>query len=67
MSSKAWRRFHGCLVIFWLVLWGAGWVFGWLSSVTFVSHLSAVALVLASLSSWQAARVEVNQEEEEKK
>lgn len=57
------RRIHGVLTLFWLVLWGAAWVFGWLSSVTFVSHLSAVALVLGSWSSWQSARVEVKQEE----
>lgn len=56
------RRVHGCLTVFWLVLWAAAWVFGWLSSVTFVSHLSAIALVLGSWSSWQAARVEVNQD-----
>lgn len=39
-------------------------MFGWLASVVFVSHLSAAALVLGSMSSWQAARVEVRQDEE---
>jgi len=58
------RKVHGFLTVFWLALWLAAWLFGWLSSVTFVSHLSAVALVLGSLSSWQAARVEVKQEQE---
>jgi hypothetical protein len=58
------RRVHGYLTIFWVGLWIAAFVFGWLSSVTFVSHLSAVALILGSWSSWQAARVEVRQEEE---
>jgi len=49
---------HGGFVIFWIVLWIVASIFGWLASVTFVSHLSVVALVLASLASWQAARGE---------
>lgn len=57
------RRIHGCLTIFWLVLWAAAAIFGWLDSVSFVSHLSAIALVLGSWSSWQATRVEVKQDE----
>lgn len=55
------RRTHGLLTVFWVVLWIAAWAFDWLGSVTFVSHLSAVALILGSWSSWQAARVEVKQ------
>lgn len=55
---------HGWLVVFWLALWIVGFTFGWLDSVAFVSHLSAAALVLGSFSSWQAARVEVKQDEE---
>jgi hypothetical protein len=39
-------------------------IFHWLNSVAFVSHLSAVALILGSWSSWQSARVEVKQDEE---
>lgn len=65
MSAKALRRIHGCLVIFWILLWIAAAIFGWLNSVAFVSHLSAAALVLGSWSSWQAARVEVKQDNEE--
>jgi hypothetical protein len=59
------RRTHGFLTVFWVGLWIAAWLFGWLDSVTFVSHLSAVALILGSWSSWQAARVEVNQMNQE--
>lgn len=56
------RRIHGSLTLFWLALWLTATLLGWLNSVVFVSHLSAVALVLGSWSSWQAARVEVKQD-----
>ena len=37
---------------------------GWVSSVVYVSALSLWALVSGHLSAWQAARVEVRQEED---
>jgi hypothetical protein len=40
---------------------------GWINLVTYVSMLSLWALVSGHLSAWQAARVEVRQEEEKKK
>lgn len=58
------RRVHGAMTVFWVLLWIAAWIFGWVASVIFVSHISMIALVLGSWSSWQAARVEVKQEEE---
>lgn len=58
------RAFHGWCVVAWFALWVAASCFGWLAKVTFVSHLSMCALVLGSWSSWQAARVEVRQEQE---
>ena len=39
--------------------------FGWLSSVTYVSALSLWALVSGHWSAWQAARVEVYQQQED--
>ena len=36
----------------------------WISSVTYVAALSLWALVSGHWSAWQAARVEVNQQEE---
>lgn len=57
------ERIHGGFVIFWIIVWILGAIFGWLASVTFVSHLSIIALVLASWSAWQAARTEVRQKE----
>ena len=38
---------------------------GWLSSVTYVSALSLWALVSGHWSAWQAARVEVYQQQED--
>jgi hypothetical protein len=58
------RGFHGWCVLIWFVLWGLATVFGWINQTQFVSHISMMALVLGSWSSWQAARVEVKQEAE---
>ena len=43
------------------------YAFGWLRSVTFVSALSLWALVSGHWSTWQAARVEVAQQEQSEK
>lgn len=40
-------------------------VAGWVSLVEYVSALSIYALVTGHLSTWQAARVEVRQEEDQ--
>jgi hypothetical protein len=58
------RAFHGWSVVAWFGLWGVASVFGWIQDVRFVSHISMAALVLGSWSSWQAARVEVRQEDQ---
>lgn len=58
------KSFHGYGVVIWICLWIAATIFGWIKSVEFVSHISMAALVLGSWSSWQAARVEVKQDEE---
>jgi len=39
---------------------------GWINSVTYVSVLSLWALVSGHWAAWQASRVEVKQEEQEK-
>lgn len=58
------RAFHGWCTVAWLPVTAVAWHFGWLRSVTFVSVMSMVALFLGSFSAWQAARVEVRQDEE---
>lgn len=58
VSAKQMRRVHGVLTWFWIALWIAASIFGWLASVTFVSHVSMAALVLTSWSAHQGARAE---------
>lgn len=58
------RRLNGWLTIFWIAMIPVSFVFGWLSSVTYVSALSLWALVSGHWSTWQAARVEVTQQEQ---
>jgi hypothetical protein len=58
------RRLNGWLTIFWLAMIPISLVTGWVDSVTYVSALSLWALVSGHWSTWQAARVEVNQEAE---
>jgi hypothetical protein len=58
------RRVNGWLTIIWLVMIPVSLVTGWISSVTYVAALSLWALVSGHWSAWQAARVEVRQEQE---
>jgi hypothetical protein len=61
------RRVNGWLTIFWIAMIPVSMATHWISSVTYVAALSLWALVSGHWSAWQAARVEVNQEREEKK
>ena len=61
------RRLNGWLTVFWIVMIPVSLAMGWLKSVTYVSALSLWALVSGHWSTWQAARVEVNQAEEQRK
>ncbi len=58
------RRVNGWLAIFWIVMIPVSMWRGWLNSVVYVSALSLWALVSGHWSAWQAARVEVRQQEE---
>lgn len=58
------RRVNGWLTIFWIGMIPVSFLMGWVSSTTYVSALSLWALVSGHWSAWQAARVEVNQQEE---
>ena len=61
------RRVNGWLTIFWLLMIPVSILTGWISSVTYVAALSIWALVSGHWSAWQAARVEVNQAEEQER
>jgi hypothetical protein len=58
------RRVNGWLTIFWVAMIPISIVTHWISSVTYVAALSLWALVSGHWSAWQAARVEVNQNQE---
>lgn len=64
-DSSFWKKFHRFLVFFWIALWIAATIFGWIYSVAFVSHISMVALVLGSFAAYQSARVEVKEDDKE--
>lgn len=61
------RRVNGWLTIFWIAMIPVSLITHWVSSVVYVSALSLWALVSGHWSAWQAARVEVNQQEEAKR
>jgi len=55
---------NGWLTIFWIVMIPISLVTGWIASVTYVAVLSLWALVSGHWAAWQAARVEVHQDED---
>ena len=61
------RRVNGWLTIFWVAMIPVSLVTHWVNSVVYVSALSLWALVSGHWSAWQAARVEVAQQEESKR
>jgi hypothetical protein len=62
-DPKFMRAVNGWLTIFWIGMIPVSLVTGWISSVTYVAALSLWALVSGHWSAWQAARVEVKQDE----
>ena len=56
------RRINGWLTIVWIVMIPVSIALGWINSVAYVSALSLWALVSGHWSAWQAARVEVEQQ-----
>src|ERR1700716_2721077 len=58
------RRVNGWLTIFWIAMIPVSLATGWVSSVVYVSALSLWALVAGHWSAWQAARVEVRQDDD---
>ena len=59
------RKVNGWLTIFWIIMIPVSLITGWVESVVYVSALSLCALVSGHWSAWQAARVEVKQDEAE--
>ena len=61
------RRVNGWLTIFWILMIPFSIATGWICSVTYVACLSLWALVSGHWSAWQAARVEVQQAQEQQR
>lgn len=59
------RRVNGWLTVFWVFMIPVSFATGWVSQTIYVSALSLWALVSGHWSAWQAARVEVKQDEAE--
>ena len=57
------RAFHGWMTLTW-VLMVVPSILWWRNSVAYLVMLSVYAVVMGHWSSWQAARVEVRQEEQ---
>jgi len=58
------RRVNGWLTIFWIAMIPISLFTGWINSVSYVAALSLWALVSGHWSAWQAARVEVKQDDD---
>jgi hypothetical protein len=58
------RRVNGWLTVFWVAMIPVSYELGWLKSVVYVSALSLWALVAGHWSTWQSARVEVEQQQQ---
>lgn len=63
MSTKL-KWIHFTAILLFLAIWVAAAVFGWLSSVVFVSHMSMLALVYAAASAYQGARTEEKEDKQ---
>lgn len=61
-SAKVLRAFHATATCVWLLLIIPS-VFWWRNSITWIVFMSVWANLAAHFASWQATRVEVNQEE----
>jgi hypothetical protein len=63
-NPRTMQALNGWATIFWVAMVPVSLIFGWLSSVQYVSALSLWALVSGHLGAYQAARVEVFQQRE---
>jgi hypothetical protein len=57
------KRVNGWLTIFWVAMIPVSVITGWVTSVEYVSALSIYALITGHMATWQAARVEVKDDQ----
>jgi hypothetical protein len=67
VSPAVMKTIHGWLTFAWFLMMPIALATGWVASVVFISVISIYANFAGHFSSWQASRVEVNQEKEEQK
>lgn len=65
LNGRFWKWFHLVGIFAMMVLWAFATFTGLVKSVTFVSHVSMLALVLAEFSAWQASRTEQKEDDRE--
>jgi hypothetical protein len=63
-NPKFMQAVNGWLTILWIVMIPISIATGWINSVTYIAVMSLWALVSGHWAAWQAARVEVKQEEQ---
>lgn len=63
LTGRFWKWFHLVGVFAMIALWAIATLTKLVESVTFVSHVSMLALVLAEFSAWQASRTEQKQDQ----
>lgn len=61
-DARFWQWFSFANIIAWAVVWILAEMFGWVHDPAFISRVSMVALLLASLGWWESTRVEVMQQ-----
>lgn len=59
------RRLTATLILVSVVEWVAATIFGWVNLVSYVSHLSQLAITISLIPWWQGLRVESRQVEED--
>jgi len=64
-NPKLMRKAVGCLIWFSVLEWVAASFLSWVQSVTYVSHLSQLAITISLIPWYQGLRVEGRQEDED--
>jgi DNA-binding transcriptional regulator of glucitol operon len=64
-NPKLMRRITATLIFLSIIEWVAATIFGWVNLVSYVSHLSQLAITISLIPRWQGLRVESRQVEED--
>lgn len=64
-NPRLMHRIIGVLIVLSVIEWGLAHVFGWVSSVAYVSDLSQLAITISLIPWWQGLKIESRQVEED--